>query len=450
MRVGRTMRTVTTVAGGLLGVVSMAGCSPGSVLGTSYPAPRTVSPLGGDGGASSAANVDLAGKVSQPSVPSPSPSPSPSRGGAGIPDAGASSPSASALTAAPVPGSGAVPGAGTVPASTSASGTASSGSTRPQVLVAVSTTGALVVLDPDSGAVVRTLVAAGVTGSVVSLAGRGGLVYFERPFGCHHQVWRVAVTGGAPALVAATGSVPAVSPDGTRLAFARQTFGCPDSARTAGAASSVTSDRFLVVVRDLRSGQERDYSAPSDRPEGFEMPIVRLSWSGDGARLVESFDPVVRTGSDDVPVPPEDSAPGQVAVLDLAQDLYYLADDSPRSPQNLPETDSARFAREAAFLPDGRLLVVRGRRGVEIPVGAQVRVAPRIVPGVRDLLEEVDPGSGVVVRRVAAGAVGLLLGAPATDVTGRWLLFVSGTEVRVVHGDAHAVHLVGGYLAADW
>src|SRR5438874_70769 len=89
---------------------------------------------------------------------------------------------------------------------------------RPPALVAVTTAGNLQSLDPSTGHPVATL-ASGATGDEVSLTPDHTQVYFETAPDCFHQVLSVPLRGGAATLVAA-GSHPAVSPDGTKFAYA--------------------------------------------------------------------------------------------------------------------------------------------------------------------------------------------------------------------------------------
>ncbi len=122
---------------------------------------------------------------------------------------------------------------------------------RPGV-VAVTTAGALVKLDPNSGAVIATLVAGGVLGDEISVSADGSTVYFAAGKGCHPQVESISSGGGSPVAIA-PGELPAISQDGTKLAFADEpllTTGCiPDQANFAGA--------FRLVVRTLGSGTQK-------------------------------------------------------------------------------------------------------------------------------------------------------------------------------------------------
>jgi len=133
--------------------------------------------------------------------------------------------------------------------------------------------GAVELLSPGTGAVLRTLVGP----SPVDAAGR----HLQRPFGVTAAdgvayvgylgpspvIESVALGGGTPHFVT-DGLYPAVSHDGTELAFYRVTAGASTAA---------------VAVRDLATGVDHAvYSSP-------DGPVVEgLSWSTDDTQLVVS------------------------------------------------------------------------------------------------------------------------------------------------------------------
>ncbi len=106
---------------------------------------------------------------------------------------------------------------------------AAGGSGRPDI-VAVTTKGALVVLDPLSGEARRILVARGVAGGAVAVSPDGRTAYFAARHGCRDEIESVPLAGGRPRLIA-SGLLPAVSPDGKRLAFVRPPGARPAPAR---------------------------------------------------------------------------------------------------------------------------------------------------------------------------------------------------------------------------
>ena len=130
----------------------------------------------------------------------------------------------------------------------SPSGTPSAGG-RPGIL-AVTTAGALVRIDPTTGDIQQTLVASGVLGDEISVSPDRSTVYYAQRSGCATEVKSISTAGGTPASIA-PGSVPAISPDGTKLAFAQQPVltdaGCmPNQANLA--------ILFKVDIRTLPAG----------------------------------------------------------------------------------------------------------------------------------------------------------------------------------------------------
>src|SRR5215472_15612768 len=108
-------------------------------------------------------------------------------------------------------------------ASPTGSATASpSANTSEPGLVAVTAAGALVKLDPSTGAITQTLVPGGVLGDEISVSPDGSTVYFTEGSGaCDRTVASVPISGGGTTSIA-QGELPAISPDGTKLAFARE------------------------------------------------------------------------------------------------------------------------------------------------------------------------------------------------------------------------------------
>jgi Tol biopolymer transport system component len=117
--------------------------------------------------------------------------------------------------------------------------TAGSTAPRPPDLVAVTSAGALVRLDPTTGRQINTLVPTGVVGDELAVSPDGSSVFFEMNKGCDHQIWQIGTTGGDPSIVASQGSLPAISPTGNVLAYAQQplafTAGCAPSGADNGA-----------------------------------------------------------------------------------------------------------------------------------------------------------------------------------------------------------------------
>jgi len=325
-------------------------------------------------------------------------------------------------------GEAAATGAGTAPSapSVATSSSAATGS-RPDTLVAVTTTGAVVVLDPTDGHEVRRLVASGASGRAVQLTPDGRTVYYEKATGCRDQLWRVPVVGGVPALVT-DGSVPAVSRDGTRLAYASQML--LDRSSACGDLSTVNvAAGSKVVVRDLAGGRVTSYLVPPDvAASGLPAPIGRLSWSVDGSRLAISVPSV------------QDNEGWALHELRLGQDKYYLPGSRAGSVPLGRGVRANSYYEEGVYLPDGNMFVARACcEGIPESPSASVDMVI------------IDPASGATVKKVAIGRVDHTHTSLDADTTGRWLLYLSGTDLLVSQGGAKPVTLgTGAFVAADW
>lgn len=205
---------------------------------------------------------------------------------------------------------------------------------------------------------------------MVDLSPDGTTVYYETC--CEPavgQVYRVPVTGGEPELVT-TGTHPAISPDGTKLAVV-----------------------WLqgLKVRDLATGAETRYEAATP-PTMLSHP----AWSPDGRSIaVERYDADVRVG--------------RVVVLDLEDDTDL---DAAREVVSAEADGTPRFP---SFDAAGRVHVVR--QGVDQeggPLGpARIEVHSPTVAGEisrRGLDQPLrsqhhDPTGGFVLRVLADGTV---------------------------------------------
>lgn len=303
------------------------------------------------------------------------------------------------------------PAAGRAP-SAAASGTGQAG--RPDI-VAVTAKGALVVLDPLSGEARRILIAGGVAGGAVAVSPDGGTVYFAARHGCLGEIESVPVTGGRPRMIA-PGARPALSPGGTKLAFARQ----PGSAAAGVCSDPPTEDQ--VVVRDLAGGGET--VLPSGSGAARPVPVTQLSWAPDGRRLL-------------VAAGPAQAGQGEyLAVVDLATARRYLPSaGSGGTP--VPAPAAGAYYRDGAFLPDGRLFVNR----VCCTAGA-----PRVTSS---LLLEVDP-AGHLIRKVGTGFLDRAHTSFGADPSGHWLLYLSGPDLFLSLDGAAPFKLTTGLTAAAW
>ncbi|MDQ1287885.1 MAG: hypothetical protein QG622_1450 [Actinomycetota bacterium] len=310
------------------------------------------------------------------------------------------------------------------------------GGARPPVLVGVRTgkgvrgSGALVVLDPSNGSVIRTLDPGLAVGAAVQLSPDRSTVYYEKAIGCSGQIWKVPVAGGSPKKVVDAGNRPALSPDGTKLAYSTQTVG--DSCDQ-GSASYGKS--FALVVRSLAEGTTRRLGLPNEQLP-LPSPIGRLSWNADGTKIAVSVTSV------------QDNEGWALRVVDPGTDEYYSGEKAAGSavPVSGPGTATTQnresYFREGVFLPGGGLFVVhRCCQGID----DEMSVKPR-----SELLQEIDPARGALRRQIAVGLTTKDHTSLDSDISGRWLLYLSGDSVMVSDAGAKPVTLTSGYQAVDW
>ncbi|HUY46702.1 MAG TPA: hypothetical protein VMV92_13360 [Streptosporangiaceae bacterium] len=292
---------------------------------------------------------------------------------------------------------------------------------EPPAMVAVTSRGALVVLSRATGAPNRTLVPSGVLGDEISASPDGRTVYFSRRHGCTDDVESVPVTGGPPALIS-TGSMPAVSPDGATLAFARQPSLTPHCTPN----TANLSAQFNLVVRTLGSGVERVYPMlPAGQSSGLPAPISHLSWAPNSTLLAVSIASI------------QDNEGWQIVLMDTTTAQDYLGGTGDTS---VPVTGSGRrrsYWREGVFMPDGGLFVSRA-----CCAGVPVRNTSK-------LMWEVST-TGAFRHLVAIGFPGLQHISLAANHSGNWLLYLAGGDLYVSYRGARPRQLGGGLIAAAW
>lgn len=315
------------------------------------------------------------------------------------------------------------------------------GTPRPAVLVAVRAgerpfdPGALVVLDPTTGRVLRTLDQGGAIGDALALTPDSREVYYEKTTGCRSEIWTVPVTGGQPRQVA-VGARPALSADGTRLAYATgHSYGVDPDRTCPFLDPRKVNSTYAVVTRMLgimarRYPPERQY--PMGPDAGLGMPVGHLSWNADGTRLAVSVEA------------PEDNEGWQLRILDPAADQHYVGSAKagrlvPAAGPGTTATPKDRvFFREGVFLPSGELYVVhRCCSGAERGPTSE-------------LLQRVDPADGAVRARIAVGLLDRDHTSLDVDRSGRWLLYLSGNTVMVSKDGARPTELTRGYQAVAW
>jgi len=305
-------------------------------------------------------------------------------------------------------------------AAASASASASPTTATPPAMVAVTTAGALVTLNPATGTVSEVLVPDGVIGDEISVSDTG-MVYFAVKHGCTTEIEAIPVAGGTAAVIA-TGSVPAVSPDGTKLAYASQpllTIGCVPNTPDLTAL-------YKLEVRTLSTGSTVSYPPfPAADDNGLPAPILHLSWASDNTQLAVSIDEI------------EDNEGMGVYVVNTAQAQDYLTGPGTTPvPVTGQPTPRQSYLREGVFLPDGNLFVSRACCA-GIPPSNTSR-----------LMWEVTP-AGTFVHQVAIGYPNLDHVSLDVSATG-WLLYLAGTGLYVSQGGATPRELAAGFIAAAW
>ncbi len=292
------------------------------------------------------------------------------------------------------------------------------------MLAAVTTDGALVLLDPETGKPARTLRPNGVAGDALALTADGKTVYYEVGTGCEHEIWRMGTDGGTPAKITSMGSRPALSPDGTRLAYASQYF-LSDGFDCVPDGNSAT--HFQVVVVDLATDKTQHYPMPPELvSSGLPAPVGHLSWSPDGTRLVVSITSV------------QDNEGWRLSVMNPSTDKSYFREDG-STDVPLPGVDSNDyFYSEGIFLPNGHLFAVRQCCDGYPPHTTSV-----------DMLE-IDPASGAHIRQVAIGLTDRTHTSLSASADGHWLLYLSGTDLQISQDGARPTTLASGFQAAAW
>jgi hypothetical protein len=314
--------------------------------------------------------------------------------------------------------------ASTASASQSPKGSAHAGHRpRPPGIAAVTTHGALVLLNPVRGAVTRTLVPSGVVGDEISAAPDGSTIYYTtHSADCTDEIRSIPAGGGQPDTIA-FGLLPAVSPDGTKLAFAREPAASPDCVPS----EADLTAQYKVVIHTLSSGTEKSMPMlPAAQSSGLPAPISHLSWGPDNNQLAVSISSV------------EDNEGWNVVIVNTGTASYY--EDGPGT-KAIPVTGTPNargsYYREGVFLPDGNLFVSRACCG-----GVPVKNTSR-------LMWEVNT-AGVLTHQVAIGFAALDHTSLDANRSGSWLLYLAAHDLYVSRGGNTPTKLTTGLIAATW
>jgi hypothetical protein len=224
-------------------------------------------------------------------------------------------------------------------------------------------------------------------------------------------------------VVVTAGTLPAVSPDGTKLAFARE----PSLAVACVPSQPDLTPLFRMVVRTLSSGAETTFPmVPSGQSSGLPAPISHLSWAPDSRRIAVSVSSI------------QDNEGWDLVIVDSAAARYYLTGPSTTAvPVAGAPNPRISYLREGVFLPDGNLFASRA-----CCAGVPVRNTSQLI------WEITTPGA--LVRQIAVGYPALPHTSLAADRTGRWLLYLAGQDLYVSHNGRRPHPVASGLVAAAW
>jgi hypothetical protein len=274
-----------------------------------------------------------------------------------------------------------------------------------------------------TGAVVRTLVSSGAVGDELAVAANG-TVYFTAQHGCTDQIDAVPVSGGGSAAPITTGSLPALSPDGSKIAFVREplmTVHCMPS-------TSNLVPLYKLIVRTFATGAQTIYPmVPAGKADqALPAPISHLSWGPDGQHLAVSIAQI------------QDNEGWNLALVDTATARYYLSGGGVSYvPVTGQPTRQRSYLREGVYLPDGDLFVSRA-----CCAGVPIRNTSR-------LMWEVSP-AGALIHQVAIGYPNLDHISLDASASGAWLLYLGGQVLYVSHDGATPHQVARGLVAAGW
>ena len=331
------------------------------------------------------------------------------------------------------------PGAGQSPAPSGSGQAGNSSGSAPPGIVAVTSSGALVVLNSSTGTTERTLVSSGVVGEELAVSPNGSTVYFTAGSGCSNEIESVPASGGTPTSIA-SGVLPAISPDGTKLAFAQEPWFVPTSC---AASASLSPSAYVLAVRTLSTGSQSNIPMAASTPDaGLPIPILYLSWAPDNASVAVTMSGI------------QDNEGWLLNILSTTSAQYYL---SGAGDTEVPVTGSPDASRsyygEAAYLPDGNLFVNRDCCQGDDPVNP--------APADSNLMQEIST-SGSLVHQVAIGIQNNEHTSLSVNPTGNWLLYISSSQTAispsnvpagtlyVSQGGAKPTALTTGMTAAAW
>jgi hypothetical protein len=291
-------------------------------------------------------------------------------------------------------------------------------------IVAVTRAGALVKLDPATGTVSETLASSGVSAGQVSVSS-GGTVYFATGSGCVGTIKSVPASGGTPKTVW-TGWNPAISPDGTKLAFADEPGTSQGGQPCPGWDTTTPGAFWKLGILDLATGAKREIPQLPESQTTLPAPIDHLSWSADNQHVAVSIASV------------QDNEGWGVNLVDTSFAQAYLTGPGvTRLPATGNPTPKLSYLREAVYLPGGNLFVSRA-----CCQGWPPKNTSR-------LMWEVTP-TGTMTQQVAIGFPAMDHLSLDASRDGSWLLYIGGSDLYVSQGGARPAKVASGLVAAAW
>jgi hypothetical protein len=306
-------------------------------------------------------------------------------------------------------------------------------------IVAVTSSGALVVLNPATGATTRTLVHGGVLGDELAASPSGKTVYFATT---RCEIDSVPAAGGKTRQIT-SGSLPALNPEGTELAFAREpSGGYANQDQGCYKGGTPEAKDFSVVVLTLATGTQRSFPSPPGVPAALPFPITHLSWGPGGRQLAVSIGTV------------QDNSGQGLTLIDPATSRYYIPATYDTTGAGTVWVTSGPYADDSvyvqgAFLPDGNLFVDRNCCAGVPPEHPYSN------------LFWIVTTSGHLVAQVAPASGSKLYSSLGADQSGHWLMYLSTSynatlttllpgKLFISHNGAAGVLLTTGLAAAAW
>jgi Tol biopolymer transport system component len=277
-------------------------------------------------------------------------------------------------------------------------------------MVVVTSKGAVLVVDATTGEPRDTLAPPGsADGTHKPSRAPGGTIYFSKQgVDCGYPtLFEVPLDGSREPRRLGNGGAPAVSPDGTRLAYFTPSNGCIGA---------------TLVVRNLATGKEQRWEAPESDGYFSNGAITAIAWAPDGRRLAFQFD---WEGSGVYLL--DTGVPGR---LDTAR---------PVEPKRQP--DNTSLALRGWHPIDGRLAVA-----ALCCLSPDGMTSTEVHDRTRTFL--VDPATGESTDLHRAGEAAFSMDY---DGSGQWMLWISEDgflRVRDPRGGERSVRQ--GYASATW